>query len=156
MIVYFELLLKAYFPRWTDSEIAILKIAMIFELFLNLWNPYCRRRRKSVSRLPERKDKISKKENHFFGVSWHTQKAVRQPWDSRETNPFSIWAILGIIPSIWQKSHPCPERAETHINRKIINFYIEAAILFFSQLRQKIFFRARSKTFSKNFGHFWF
>ena len=41
----------------------------------------------------------------------------------------------------------CSERAENLINRKIGTFYIETISQNFSQLRQKIFFRARSKTF---------
>ena len=42
---------------------------------------------------------------------------------------------------------PCSKRSENLINRKIGTFYIEAIPPKFSQLRQKIFFRARSKYF---------
>ena len=41
----------------------------------------------------------------------------------------------------------CSERAKNIINRKISFFYIEAIPKFFSQLRLKIFFRARQKYF---------
>ena len=39
----------------------------------------------------------------------------------------------------------CSERAGKLINGKVMNFYIEAIPKKFSQLQQKIFFRARSK-----------
>ena len=50
----------------------------------------------------------------------------------------------------------CSKRCENIIHRKIIIFYIEAIPQIFSQLRQKIFFRARSKYFPEFFGHFGF
>ena len=47
----------------------------------------------------------------------------------------------------WESYLPCSKRSENLINRKIGTFYIEAIPQNFSQLRQKIFFRARSKYF---------
>ena len=45
----------------------------------------------------------------------------------------------------------CPKRVENIINRKIINFYIEAMPKFFSQLRKKIFFSSSEKNLKNMF-----
>ena len=62
------------------------------------------------------------------------------------------WAGLCalIVPCRYWKSYlPYSKRSENIINRKIRQFYIEAIPPKKSQLRKKIFFRARRKNFEK-------
>ena len=86
----------------------------------------------------------------MFYISKECFTHVQKKSEIGTQNQVYMWKIdkkketFGDLKNSSRVSEECSKRSENIINRKIVKFYIEAISQKFSQLRQKIFFRARS------------